>query len=91
VQYARCIRTELYARSHFAKLAGLFEDLDGIALLGETQRGGQSANAAADDQPVDLLEQGFEDGQLGADLGARHDGDQRPLRLLERAFDERRP
>ena len=41
-------------------------------------------NAAADDQLVDLLEQRLEHSQLGRDLRAAHDGNQRPRRFLER-------
>ena len=41
-------------------------------------------DAAADDQAVDLVGQALQDRELGAHLAARHDGQQRPLRRLQR-------
>ena len=43
--------------------------------------------AAADDEHVDFLKERFEHRQLGGHLGARHDGDERSRRILQRPLE----
>jgi hypothetical protein len=52
------------------------------ALAGGEQEG--VGDAAADDQLIDLVGQRLQDGQLGGNLGAANDGDQRALRVEQR-------
>ena len=66
---------------------GLGERLADRQARGEQEGVG---DAAADDQLVDLLRERLEDGELGRDLGAGDDRDQRPLRVRERACPARR-
>jgi hypothetical protein len=79
-----------------ARLHGGDHGLGGVQQvgLGQALADGQAfgqhegvGDAAADDQAVDLAGQRLQDGQLGADLAAGHDGHQRPLRVGQRLGD----
>ena len=48
----------------------------------------REAHAAADEDAVDLVEQGLDDAELVADLGAAEHGDERPLRVVEEAAED---
>ena len=68
-------------RPRFAGEIGLGQRFADAPAGGEDEGVG---DASADDQRVDPLGQRPQDGQLGGDLGSRHDRDQRPRRCRER-------
>jgi hypothetical protein len=50
VQHAGRIRRQLQAGADFPELRRLLDDVDGAAGPGERERGGEAADAAADDE-----------------------------------------